>query len=257
MRRQKAFTLIELLVVISIIALLMAILLPTIQRVRNQAKAVACQSNLHQWGLTFAAHTQDNDGHLVPCEDPKWECPADPILCHGGDFDEHFLCPMARKSGSTWLVGPFEAWVCLNHRRCSGSYGLNGWCMPWPYALEGDPKPWRHVNHKDADRIPVMLDSAAPFSYPLPSNPPPCQIGPSEDLSWLDPSAGSMLPFCISRHDGFINSLLMDWSVRKVGLKELWILKWHHDFDTAGPWTKAGGVRPEDWPEWMRNFKDY
>jgi len=25
----------------------------------------------------------------------------------------------------------------------------------------------------------------------------------------------------------------------------------------AGPWTKAGGVLPSDWPVWMRNFKDY
>jgi len=49
----------------------------------------------------------------------------------------------------------------------------------------------------------------------------------------------------------------MDWSVRKVGPKELWTLKWHRKFDTANDWTIAGGVKPEDWPEWMRNFKDY
>jgi hypothetical protein len=28
-------------------------------------------------------------------------------------------------------------------------------------------------------------------------------------------------------------------------------------FDTANEWTKAGGVQPDDWPEWMRGFKDY
>jgi prepilin-type N-terminal cleavage/methylation domain-containing protein len=251
------FTLIELLVVIAIIALLMAILMPALQQATRQAKAVACRSSLHQWGLIFEGHTQDNDGRLVPNEDPKWQCPADPLLYHGGDLDEHFFCPMARKFGSTWLVGPYEAWVCLNHKRCSGSYGLNGWCMPWPYVLKGNSRPWRHVNHKGANNIPVMLDSAAPLSYPLATNPPPCKVVPSEDLDWLDPSAGSMLPFCINRHDRFTNSLFVDWSVRKVGLKELWTLKWHREFDTAGPWTKAGGVQPQYWPQWMRRFRDY
>jgi hypothetical protein len=49
----------------------------------------------------------------------------------------------------------------------------------------------------------------------------------------------------------------MDSSVRKVGLKELWTLKWHRNFNTNGYYTKAGGATAEDWPEWMRRFKDY
>ena len=44
---------------------------------------------------------------------------------------------------------------------------------------------------------------------------------------------------------------------RKLGLKELWTLKWHRQFDVSGPWTRAGGVQLEDWPEWMGSFKDY
>ncbi|MEN6575224.1 MAG: hypothetical protein ABFD90_02685 [Phycisphaerales bacterium] len=62
---------------------------------------------------------------------------------------------------------------------------------------------------------------------------------------------------CINRHNGYVNGLFLDWSVRPVGLKELWTLKWSADFDRAGKWTRAGGVQPEDWPEWMRNLKDY
>ena len=63
--------------------------------------------------------------------------------------------------------------------------------------------------------------------------------------------------YVINKHNGGVNCLFLDWSVRKVGLKELWKLKWNNEFDTNGPWTQAGGVQPEDWPERMSGFKDY
>jgi prepilin-type processing-associated H-X9-DG protein len=63
--------------------------------------------------------------------------------------------------------------------------------------------------------------------------------------------------FAMDRHQGGINSLFMDWSVRKAGVKELWTLKWAPQFDTASPWTKAGGVQADQWPRWMQKFKDY
>ncbi len=47
------------------------------------------------------------------------------------------------------------------------------------------------------------------------------------------------------------------WSVRSVGVKELWALKWHKTYVTSGPWTAAGGVIASDWPLWMRKYKDY
>jgi prepilin-type processing-associated H-X9-DG protein len=62
---------------------------------------------------------------------------------------------------------------------------------------------------------------------------------------------------CLNRHDGFVNALFMDWSVRKVGIKELWTLKWHRTYNTGDIYTRAGGVRPADWTPWMRHFPDY
>jgi len=65
-RRKNGFTLVELLVVISIIALLISILLPSLRRVRGQAKQVKCATNLRQVGLALAVYADDHDD-WYPC----------------------------------------------------------------------------------------------------------------------------------------------------------------------------------------------
>ena len=62
----KGFTLIELLVVISIIALLLAILLPSLQKARAQAKKVVCSSYLKQFGLMCKVYAGDWNGYVPP-----------------------------------------------------------------------------------------------------------------------------------------------------------------------------------------------
>jgi prepilin-type N-terminal cleavage/methylation domain-containing protein/prepilin-type processing-associated H-X9-DG protein len=278
---RRAFTLIELLVVIAIIALLMAILIPTLQRAGRHARAVACQANLRQWGIASSAYASDNEGKFFRYDDffepfRVWQKnefgPDSKGWARGSHIAgvppasaNRLLCPMARKLGELaeyasmedWLGGTFSAWGVGNWSPAGepdliGSYGLNRFVTTWPpERVSEDPGTyreyyWRTCLVKGSHHVPVLLDSSSQFI-----------VRPVFDLQ-MPPELEDVVPgACMNRHDGGINSLFMDWSVRKVGLKELWTLKWHREFNTAGPWTKAGGVKPEDWPEWMRKFKDY
>jgi prepilin-type processing-associated H-X9-DG protein len=117
---------------------------------------------------------------------------------------------------------------------------------------------WMTCAVRNAAAVPAFLDSAWfwPEVYMEEATPPVCDAIPCVDpTDWRGSSVCHSV--CMNRHNAGTNSLFLDWSVRKVGLKELWTLKWHTQYNTRGPWTKAGGARPEDWPPWMRRFKDY
>jgi len=74
---RHAFTVLELLVVIAIISILATILLPAVNRVREEARKIACMSNLGQLGKAIAVYSQHNEG-IGP-----FEGPTDHIIWNG------------------------------------------------------------------------------------------------------------------------------------------------------------------------------
>ncbi|MHC4068138.1 MAG: type II secretion system protein [Planctomycetota bacterium] len=278
------FTLVELLVVIAIIALLMSILMPALARTRKQAKTVVCQQNLHEWGYAFQLFAHDNDGKFMKSATNVTGNAEDYWLVGllryiGAEFDEVsktrklFLCPMAAKSlnppesnrlpGTTFSAwGPFHAYGSAWGRLITnGSFGINDWCANPPVDYDtywGFPSKyaWRSIAAKGAGNIPLLLDCIYSDGFPLHVDEPPEYPGQYDGGSgcWGD---NAMKIFCIDRHSGAIDGLFVDSSVRKIGLKELWTLKWHRGFKLDNAWTTLGGVTPQNWPEWMRNFREY
>ncbi|MBA7484188.1 hypothetical protein ES707_19712 [subsurface metagenome] len=248
--------------VVAVPVFLMIILMPALNRVKKQARAVACRANLHQWSLIFAMYTQDNNGNFFSGEGGDngrgW---MDPLRPYYRNINKMLLCPTAITPYTEGGRNPFGAWEVDD---TSGSYGMNGWiCNPQQGKTElwgrgPIENYWRTPDVKRAGNIPLFMDCMWVESWPRQTDKPP----PSKD--WLTDSVNEnemgtdeMRRFCVNRHVGFTNSLFMDWSVRKVGLKELWTLRWHRNYKTDGPWTMAGGVQPSDWPQWMRHFRDY
>lgn len=254
MRREKAFTLIELLVVIAIIALLLAILMPALQRVRKQARSVVCQASLHQWTLIWSMFTADRDGYFHPglggesqTSSGRW-----PVVMRAEYHDlDMRLCPSATKPLSEGGLNPLAAWGVFADDSF-GSYGFNEWLCNRNSGSNASNY-YKHVNVRPADRIPVFLDCYWYDVWPFPQNQPPMYDGATENLA----GSNEMRRVCLNRHSEAVNGAFLDWSVRKIGLKELWTLPWYNDFDTKGRWTKAGGAQSEDWPEWMMSFREY
>jgi len=224
MDKRRGFTLVELLVVIAIIALLMSILMPALGRVRRQAKSVLCQSNMKQWGNCYAMYADTWEGSTPAGWPSNW--------------------PYA-------VIGDY------------GSTGNNGWIADPPINVTpddlGQDHPvawnWRNFNISGAGQVPMHGGNQWIDAWPMVTDEIPLHEGESYN-PYSDYS--HMVRICLNRHDGFVNWVFMDYSVRPVGLKELWRFKWHRRYDSSKAPTMADfNIASGNYDGWMKRFKNY
>jgi len=247
---------------------------------RRRAKEMVCLSNLRQWGVVFQMFLADNEGKFSGGEEGPDGFVEHIWMNYLKPYFKNYdicLCPTTTK---TWCDGFFEggsgtfvAWdfSCRDfpdgfdyYGGSYGSYGKNSWCSQWEHGLDPTDGGW---NWKTIDsvtgghRVPLLLGCIFLGGFPTEYDEPPAYEG----QTFWSGGAGEMNRFCMNRHNGYVNGLFLDWSARKIGLKELWKLKWHREFDVDGPWTIAGFAGNEAacaaaWDEaapWMSDFPEY
>ena len=128
MHKQRGFTLIELLVVIAIIALLMGILMPALQRVKQQAGEITCRANLHQFGFAHAMYLDNFDGRYPHARDAivgtNWPPGYTSGWCRW--HDARYPLGSRYSTGSFWsyMANP-KAYLCPTFKVLAKSLGKN------------------------------------------------------------------------------------------------------------------------------------
>ena len=264
----KTFTKKDIIVALICFIFLLANIAAISEGGRKRAQAAVCLSNLHKWGQIFQAYTADNDGYFHSREiGTTWGYSRTwPYV-----YKPYYIDPMMRFCPTTVnpnQTGTFGTWIYIipggypipgeEGTVPSGSYGMNRYVENMKGGVMSTaPEFWRRAGVEGAAQVPVLMDAQYFYYWGSATASPPAYDGDytTPEMHWI----------CINRHTGYINAVFLDFSARKVGLKELWTLKHSRTFDTCGPWTICGNGGDEQacadaWDAaapWMKDFPEY
>lgn len=272
-KKLKGFTLIELLVVISIIAILLSVMLPALRIAKQRARGIICRSNLKQWGVIWQIYASENNDKfptripgsgntrgdwIVPLRD-VWDTYGDIVRCPSASkYIDYGVGQPHGSYKSTYLIGMVDA----SGKSEDCSYGMNVWVYSGPPDITGYPMKnyWQSltVSGYSTSKIPIFMDSMWRGGLPDYQNGDAITMPNSEsetngfhEFTWK----GGIRQFAMPRHGGTSNAgtnvLVFDLSANHVNIKDMWKLKWHRNFNSAGYEAVTG----QRFPDWMSRYK--
>jgi prepilin-type N-terminal cleavage/methylation domain-containing protein/prepilin-type processing-associated H-X9-DG protein len=228
MYRRRGFTLIELLVVIAIIALLMAILMPALQRVRKQAKGIVCKSNMRQIGIAANLYAEEYEMRV----------PRGLAGGTGKAWFQLFMPFLAQKPiGSDYRTVDIYRCPSYPDKEQTVCYVINGWdfedkndmtgkeillpsklsdCERRAYTIflaDNEDGPWRYIIRKADDEGHNRCDVWNPGHLPT---------SDSQDITY-----GRRISQ--ARHRKGSNCLFLDWHVEYIAAEDMTIDMWRFE----------------------------
>lgn len=286
------FTLIELLVVVAIIALLLAVLVPSLKKAKLIAQSVVCRSHLRQWGLLWKMYGDDHDNKLpygfLPSGGYHRGAWIESVRYYlEGEKEKILLCPSAVRvrpgtedPSVTNLGGVYFAYRMGSQTVISGStseelcsYGMNCYAANTKNTTGRDSVQGRQFSDyfqtfqtkASPSTIPIMLDAIWRGGGPNFNNgvngskiatmfpDEPAYLGPPRRWHF----DYEMEHFFIPRHTGGVNLTNLDLSVEYVKLNQLFNKKWNKSW-TLGRWpgnaANWNDVRSNPLFNWLRKY---
>ncbi len=172
-------------------------------------------------------------------------CPSSNMTWFGGEFSG----PMTGWDFG-WLheMAGGEYWPYYDSSY--GSYGKNSWITDsqtwWGGGELGLTAYWDTTRVSGAGTVPLFGDSSMMGGFAVVHD----EI-PSESIRVPMAESGELERWVINRHTGGVNMLFMDFSARRVELKQLWQYPWHRNWDSS---LAPDPEDPEQWPDWINEL---
>ena len=178
----KGFTLVELLVVISIIAILLAVLMPALKKARQQSQKVMCSSNMRQMGIALQCYLQDSDTRLPDSSchitDPNqywlkilskylkqnllFKCPSDTAR----DFID-WSKPLDAQGDKRWSSFALNGLLDSKCSRYSGKYNRTRMILKPQYCIyvAESPSSWTSYDHIHPEQWADVKEAKGKIAY--------------------------------------------------------------------------------------------